>query len=117
MGLFDFLKKEKPPKQTVSVETMSGSSTFSDFGSNIYASDIVVQSIRCKANEFKKLNPRHITIKDGKHAVVTNDSIARILRRPNAYMTTADFLEKTHQTKPTCTKMNNTLMYKSSHAR
>lgn len=95
MGLLDFLKKEKPPKQTVNVETMTGTNpTFTDFGSNIYASDIVVQSIRCKANEFKKLKPRHITIKDGQKAVVTNDSIARILRRPNEFMTTADFLEK-----------------------
>lgn len=95
MGLFDFLKKEKPPKNVVYAETQSGAGPFfSDFGNNIYASDIVVQSIRCKANEFKKLKPRHITIKDGTNAVVTNDSIARILRKPNEYMTTADFLEK-----------------------
>lgn len=74
---------------------MSGTSSFySPFGDSIYASDIVVQSIRCKANEFKKLQPRHIRTTDGNQTVVTNSSIAQVLRRPNSYMTQADFLEK-----------------------
>lgn len=64
------------------------------FGDNIYASDIIVQSIRCKANEIKKLDPRHITLIDGVKSVVTDSDVARILKRPNEYMTTADFLEK-----------------------
>lgn len=67
---------------------------YSSFGNNIYASDIIVQSIRCKANEFKKLDPRHIkTTADGQ-TMITDSSIAKVLKRPNAYMTTADFLEK-----------------------
>lgn len=71
-----------------------GAPFFSAFGNNIYASDIIVQSIRCKANEFKKLDPRHIKITENGQSPVTDSSIARVLRRPNAYMTTADFLEK-----------------------
>lgn len=67
---------------------------YSEFGNDIYASDIVVQSIRCKANEFKKLQPRHIITKDGQQSVKFDSSIAKCLRRPNEYMTTADFLEK-----------------------
>lgn len=67
---------------------------FTDFGNNIYASDIVVESIRCKANEMKKLDPRHIRTKDGKQELVSDSSITRVLRRPNELMTTADFLEK-----------------------
>lgn len=95
MGLFDFLRKEKKTPLVVYAETQNGKAPFySDFGNNIYASDIIVQSIRCKANEFKKLKPRHITMSDGKPVTVLNDSIARVLRRPNEYMTTADFLEK-----------------------
>ena len=74
---------------------MSGTSSFyTPFGDSIYASDIIVQSIRCKANEFKKLQPRHIRTTDGNQTVVTDSSIARVLRRPNQYMTQADFLEK-----------------------
>lgn len=74
---------------------MSGGVPFySNFGDNIYASDIIVQSIRCKANEFKKLDPRHIRTTNGSQAVVTDSSVARVLKRPNAYMSMADFLEK-----------------------
>lgn len=71
-----------------------GTPYFSSFGSNIYASDIVLQSIRCKSNEFKKLDPRHIKKTAEGQSVITDSSIARVLRRPNAYMSTADFLEK-----------------------
>ena len=75
--------------------TMTGGAPFyTSFGESVYASDIVVQSIRCKANEFKKLDPRHIRTTNGVQSVVTDSSIARVLKRPNAYMTTADFLEK-----------------------
>lgn len=98
MGLFDFLKKKNGggiPKGYTYAPTMSGGQPFySPFGDNIYASDIIVQAIRCKANEFKKLQPRHIVMKDGKQNVKTDSSIAKLLRRPNEYMTTADFLEK-----------------------
>lgn len=71
-----------------------GAPFYSGFGTNVYASDIVVQAIRCKANEFKKLDPRHIKTGADGQTTVTDSSIARVLKRPNAYMTTADFLEK-----------------------
>lgn len=95
MGLFDFLKR-KPKKTGVTyAPTMSGySPIFSSFGDNIYASDIIVQAIRCKATEFKKLKPRHIRTTNGKQEVITDSSIARCLRRPNEYMTQSDFFEK-----------------------
>lgn len=98
MAFLDFLKKKTPtriPEGYVYAPTMSGTVPFySSFGDDVYASDIVVQSIRCKANEFKKLKPRHIVVKDGMQSVKTDSSIARCLRRPNEYMSTADFLEK-----------------------
>ena len=73
---------------------MSGGATFTAFGDNVYASDIVLQSIRCKANEFKKLEPRHIRITAEGETTITDSSVAKVLKRPNAYMSTADFLEK-----------------------
>lgn len=74
---------------------MSGTLPFyTSFGESIYASDIIVQSIRCKANEFKKLNPRHIRTTESGQITVADSDIAQILRRPNEYMTTGDFLEK-----------------------
>ena len=96
MGFFDFLKPNKDKQRgLVAAPTMAGvNPTFTSFGDDVYASDIVVQSIRCKANEFKKLDPRHIRFADGRQQVVSDSSIARVLRRPNPYMTQADFLEK-----------------------
>ncbi len=96
MGFFDFLKPKKGQQSGLThAVTMTGyNPTFTSFGDNVYASDIVVQSIRCKANEFKKLDPRHIRTTDGRQHNVTDSSIARVLKRPNPYMTQADFLEK-----------------------
>lgn len=95
-GLFDLLKTKKKKKAGLQhAPTMTGGAPFyTSFGENVYASDIIVQSIRCKANEFKKLDPRHIRTTDGVQSVINDSSIARVLKRPNAYMTTADFLEK-----------------------
>ena len=95
MGIFNFWRKKEKPKGLIYAPTNNGGAPFyTSFGESVYASDIIVQSIRCKANEFKKLDPRHIRTTDGAQAVVYDSSIARVLKRPNPYMTTADFLEK-----------------------
>lgn len=97
IGILDFFKKNKSnANQGLHfAPTQTGySPTFTSFGDNIYASDLVVQSIRCKANEFKKLNPRHIRLVDHKQTVITDSSIAKVLKRPNEWMTTSEFLEK-----------------------
>lgn len=89
------MKKKENKKGLSYAPTMNGNLPFyAPFGDSIYASDIIVQSIRCKANEFKKLDPRHIRTTDGAAASITDSSVAKVLKRPNAYMTTADFLEK-----------------------
>lgn len=97
MSFWDFFKFGRKPKKSGAryAPTQSGYlPIYSNFGDNIYASDIIVQAIRCKAQEFKKLKPRHIRTADGKQSVVTNSSIAKCLQRPNEYMTQSDFLEK-----------------------
>ena len=95
MGIFDFWRKKEKPKGLIYAPTNTGNAPFyTSFGENIYASDIIVQSIRCKANEFKKLDPRHIRTTNGAQTVVNDSSIARVLKRPNEYMTMSDFLEK-----------------------
>ena len=95
-GFFDLFKpKEKKQAALQYAPTMTGGAPFyTSFGENVYASDIIVQAIRCKANEFKKLDPQHIRTTGSTKTVITDSSIARVLKRPNAYMTTADFLEK-----------------------
>ena len=95
MGLFDFFRKRGSKSGLRYAATMNGGTPFyASFGDNIYASDIIVQSIRCKANEFKKLQPRHVTLNEGSKTQVANSNVAKLLRKPNEYMTTADFLEK-----------------------
>lgn len=99
MSIFDFFRKNKDKNQNINLKyapTSSGITPINlDYGSiNVYASDIVMQSIRCKANEFKKLNPRHIRTTDGMQEVISTSSVAKILKRPNAYMTQSEFLEK-----------------------
>lgn len=95
MGVFDFWKRKEKKQGLIYAPTMNGNLPFyTSFGDSVYASDIVVQSIRCKANEFKKLNPRHIRRTDTGAEVVADSTISKVLRRPNEYMTTADFLEK-----------------------
>lgn len=98
-ALKTFLFGKPPTKEESSIvnyaPSMSGySPIWSDFGSSIYNSDIIVQAIRCKANEFKKLKPRHIRITNGQQSVIIDSSIAKLLKRPNDIMTISDFLEK-----------------------
>lgn len=97
-ALKTFLFGEPKEKNTIGLKyapSLTGyTPVWSDFGDDIYKSDIIVQAIRCKATEFKKLKPRHIRMKDGKQIVITDSSIARVLKRPNDLMTPSDFFEK-----------------------
>lgn len=99
MSIFDFFRKNKDRNQNIALNyapTSSGITPINlDYDMvNIYASDIVMQSIRCKANEFKKLQPRHIRTTNNMQDVITTSAVARLLKRPNQYMTQSDFLEK-----------------------
>lgn len=68
---------------------------FSQFGDDIYASDVVKNCIRIKAYEMSKLKPKHIrTLADDNQQTI-NSSINRLLKfSPNPLMTTSEFLEK-----------------------
>lgn len=91
MGLFDFLKKKK--KEEYTLEQVKGMGwyppTFTQFGSNIYASDVVQQAIQCIVTECSKLEPRHI-----KNNATVPSSIQAVLDNPNELMTTSDFISK-----------------------
>lgn len=95
MGWFtDLFKKEKPTQDTKYADVMSGyAPIFSQFGQNIYASDVVQQAINCIVSEIKKLQPEHI-IEKGNDIVPVNSDIQRVLNNPNPLMTSSDFLEK-----------------------
>ena len=68
---------------------------FSQFGRNIYASDVVQMCIDCIAQECSKLQPRHI-MRTSNGPVTDDDSLNKLFKfAPNPIMTTRDFLEKT----------------------
>lgn len=93
MGFWDRLRR-KPPKTQKWAQTLNGyAPVFSQFGTNIYASDVVQQAIKCIVDEMKKLNPAHIRY-NGNDPVPVNDDIQTVLNNPNPLMTTSEFLEK-----------------------
>lgn len=66
---------------------------FSQFGDDIFASDVVQQAISCIVTEMKKLNPQHVR-EIGSDSVPINSDRQRVLNKPNPLMTKSDFLEK-----------------------
>ena len=94
MGWLSNLFKKETPTQTTYAEVLSGyAPIFSQFGTDIYASDVVQQAINCIVQEVKKLNVMHIK-KNGNDIVPVNSSLQKVLNEPNPLMTTSDFLEK-----------------------
>jgi HK97 family phage portal protein len=68
---------------------------FSQFGQNIYASDVVQTCIDCIATECSKLQPKHIRTDNNNMRVDVKSSTNRLFKfAPNELMTTRDFIEK-----------------------
>lgn len=94
MSWFTDLFKRKP-KETKQAPTFGGFwPIYSQFGTDIYASDAVQQAISCIVTEMKKLNPTHIRMIDN-DPIPIKGNMRDLLNEPNQLMTTADFLEKT----------------------
>ncbi len=92
MGLFDFLKGAR--KRHKYAQMLNGRTpVFSNFGTNIYASDVVQQACSRIVQEVVKLTPRHVR-KEGADPVPIKGHVQALLDAPNAVMTTADMLER-----------------------
>lgn len=93
MGWFDGLFK-KQPKNSKFAPTMNGMMPiYSQFGTNIYASDVVQQALKCIVDEMKKLNPTHVRGHNNDNVPVSGN-VQDILDNPNQLMTTSEFIEK-----------------------
>lgn len=98
MGLIDFINKLKKTKPNINYAKMLNGYTpiFSQFGQDIYASDVVQQAIACLVTELTKATPYHIR-KSGSDLVPVEDSeIQKLLEQPNERMTQTDFFEKVY---------------------
>ena len=71
----------------------SGQPVFSQFGDNIYASDIVQSIVDCIVTEMTKLTPKHIRT-EGNDRVPVKSAVQRVLNNPNYLMTRSDFMSK-----------------------
>lgn len=93
MGWLDKLKHKLTIK-TKYADMLNGfTPIFSQFGDNIYASDVVQQAVNCIVSEMKKLNPQHVRV-NGSDEVPINSDRQAILNVPNEIMTTSEFIEK-----------------------
>lgn len=94
MSWFSNLLKKNTKTQSYA-PTLSGLvPIYTQFGTNIYASDVVQQALKCIVDEMKKLNPTHVRYINN-DPVPIKGSVQDVLLDPNQLMTTSEFLEKT----------------------
>lgn len=85
----------KAPSVKVFAPSMDGMlPIYTQFGTNIYASDVVQQALKCIVDEMKKLKPTHVRYL-GDDPIPVKGNVQEVLSDPNPLMTTAEFLEKT----------------------
>lgn len=85
---------KRQPKNSKFAPTMDGwLPIYTQFGTNIYASDVVQQALKCIVDEMKKLNPTHVRYTNN-DPVPVRGNVQDILNNPNQLMTTSEFLEK-----------------------
>ncbi len=93
MGFFDKLFR-RGPKNPKYAPTLNGFwPVYTQFGTNIYASDVVQQALKCIVDEVKKLNPVHVRY-IGSDPTPIKGNLQEVLNEPNPLMTTSEFLEK-----------------------
>lgn len=94
--LHDFINKFKFGYKNKKFAAMLNGTTpiYSQFGQDIYASDVVQQAISCIVTEMKKLTFTHVKRKALDVMPIDDSNIAKLLQSPNNLMTMTDFIEK-----------------------
>lgn len=94
MGWLDrFFRKS--PKNIKYAPTLDGMMPiYGQYGTSIYASDVVKQALKCIVDEMKKLKPAHIRNHDNEDVPVADSTLQKVLNNPNQLMTTSEFIEK-----------------------
>lgn len=93
MGFLDKLFRRQPNNSRWA-QTLNGMlPIYSQFGTSIYASDVVQQALKCIVDEMKKLNPCHVRGKNN-DLIPVNGNVQDVLDMPNQLMTTSEFIEK-----------------------
>ena len=95
MGLLDKLFRRGPKNQRLAPTINGYAPIFTQYGTSIYASDVVVQCLKCIVDEMKKLNPTHVRYNGSDPTPVRSSTVQDVLNNPNPLMTTSEFIEKT----------------------
>ena len=94
MEWFDRLFRRKPKNTKLATSLNGLLPIYGQFGTNIYASDVVVQAIKCIVDEMSKLQPMHVRY-SGNDPVPIRGNVQEVLDNPNPLMTASEFIEKT----------------------
>ena len=94
--LIDFVNKFKFGYKNKKFAAMLNGTTpiYSQYGQDIYASDVVQQAISCIVTEMKKLTLTHVRKESLDVMPVDKGEITKLLQNPNNLMTMTDFIEK-----------------------
>ena len=95
LGLLDKLFRRGPKNQRLAPTINGYAPIFTQYGTSIYASDVVVQCLKCIVDEMKKLNPTHVRYNGSDPTPVRSSTVQDVLNNPNPLMTTSEFIEKT----------------------
>lgn len=93
MNWIDKILSHKPKKSTYAGMLSGNTPIFTNFGTDIFASDVVNQAIQCIVSEMQKLNPVHVR-KNGNDLLPVGDDRQRILDQPNGFMTKSELIER-----------------------
>ena len=96
MNLFNWIEQRPRATNKRLAPTMDGTTPYYGTPSaREYASDIIRIALSRVCDEATKLQPRHVQLnKDGQQEIVAGSEIARVLRKPNKFMSCGDFLSK-----------------------
>lgn len=96
MGMLDFFAKWRKQRTGERYANMLNGTApiFSQFGDDIYASDVVQQCIYTIVTEMKKLRPCHVRRAGLDFGPVQDSGVQKVLDNPNYLMTKSDLLEK-----------------------
>lgn len=95
LGLLDKLFRRGPKNQRLAPTINGYAPIYMQYGTSIYASDVVVQCLKCIVDEMKKLNPTHVRYNGSDPTPVRSSTVQDVLNNPNPLMTTSEFIEKT----------------------
>lgn len=94
MGWFTDLFKRQPKNSKYAPSLDGYWPIFGQYGTSVFASDVVQQALACIVDEMKKLHPAHVR-KNGNDVIPVVDRLQEVLNDPNPVMTTSEFIEKT----------------------